>query len=1048
MYFDEKALENSIIELFEEQGYEHLLGENIHRENSDVLLRDELRLFLLSRYAGACLTDAEIERITASLVNISSPSVYETNKYIFLKIVDGFVFNRDDKTQRDIFINLIDFDEPENNIFKIVNQVEIQGKELRIPDAIVYINGLPMVVFEFKSAIKEDTTIFNAYKQLTVRYERDIAELFKYNAFVVISDGVNNKCGSFFGKYEYFYAWRKTDDGNKEVDGISSLYTMINGLFRKERLINVIKDFIYFPDASDHEVKIVCRYPQYFAAKKLFDSIKNAVRPHGNGKGGTYFGATGCGKSYTMLFLVRMIMKSKFFASPTIVLITDRTDLDDQLSDTFCESKKFIGDDTIMSVESRDMLRKQLRGRTSGGVYLTTIQKFTEDTKLLTDRSNVICISDEAHRSQLNMEQSVKVTEKGLKKSYGFAKYLHESFPNATYVGFTGTPVDATMAVFGDIVDAYTMRQSVEDGITVGIIYEGRAAKVLLDKEKAKRIEQYYDECEEKGANPNQVEESKRAVANLKAIIGDPKVLKAVADDFVTHYENRVAEGATVEGKAMIVCMDREIAYHLYDDIIELRPDWAVEKLADDIDDLPEEEKIKLKPIEKIRLVITRDKDDEKRMYSMAGSKEYRKELDRQFKLEKSNFKIAIVVDMWSTGFDVPALDTMYIDKPLQQHTLIQTISRVNRVYEGKEKGLIVDYLGIKNNMNKALAKYTGGEEESFDGIEQAVIIVKDQLELVDAMMGKFDASDYYCGTPKTQLACLNNAAEFVQQSEDFEKDYMERVKKMKLAFNLCSSSDKFAKAEKERIYFYLAIRAILYKLTKGDAPDAETMNAKVRKMLQDAITSDGVEEIFKAGKGIEHTDVDIFSEEYMNKLNALALPNTKIKLLERLLRDTINKYKKINKIKGIEFAEKLQKIVDDYNNRSKEKDLVSDVLDDVADRMSDLFKKMQEDAKASENLGIDFEEKAFYDILKAVKEKYGFEYPEEKYIPLAREIKKIVADKTKYTDCFKREDIKAEFKVALILALGEYKYPPVTNEEVFKEVFEQAENFKKHADE
>ncbi|MEE1503999.1 MAG: HsdR family type I site-specific deoxyribonuclease, partial [Acutalibacteraceae bacterium] len=440
--FNEHALEMSVMQLFQDEGYIYVQGDQLHRERSEVLLVEDIKKYLLNKYSKEGITATEIENIILKLRSISG-TLYEANKALYKLLSDGFILNREDRTQKDLFINLIDFDEPDNNILKIVNQFEIQGvnNQIRIPDAIVFINGIPIVVFEFKSAIKEDTTIMDAYKQLTVRYERDIPELFKYNAFIVISDGVNNKYGSFFSPYDYFYSWRIIDDSDKDVDGIDSLITMVQGLFAKERLLAVIKDFVYFPDNSDKDLKIVCRYPQFFAAQKLFENIKNHLKPAGDGKGGTYFGATGCGKSYTMVFLSRMLMKSKFFRSPTIVIITDRTDLDDQLSKQFVNSKKYIGDETIVSVESREQLRKELQGRTSGGVYLTTIQKFTEDIQLLTDRTNVICISDEAHRSQINLRQKVKVTEHGVKKSFGFAKYLHDSLPNATYVGFTGTPI-------------------------------------------------------------------------------------------------------------------------------------------------------------------------------------------------------------------------------------------------------------------------------------------------------------------------------------------------------------------------------------------------------------------------------------------------------------------------------------------------------------------------------------------------------------------------------------------------------------------------------
>ena len=1032
------------MELFQDEGYLYMNGEQIHRERSEVLLTDDLRQYLLNRYAKDGLTVTEVDGILLRLKSISG-TIYEANKTFCKLLCDGFILNREDRTQKDLYIQLVDYDHPENNIFKIVNQFEIEGVggQIRIPDGIVFLNGIPVVVLEFKSAVKENTTILDAYTQLTVRYRRDIPELFKYNAFLVISDGANNKYGSFFAPYDFFYAWRKIEADDKELDGISSLVTMVSGLFRKDRLLAVIKDFVYFPDSSDRDTKIVCRYPQYFAATKLFENIKKHLKPEGDGKGGTYFGATGCGKSYTMLFLTRMLMKSPYFHSPTILLITDRTDLDDQLSKQFIASKKYIGDETVVSIDSREALRQELQGRTSGGVYLTTIQKFTEALELLTDRTNVICISDEAHRSQINLDQKVKVTEDGVERKYGFAKYLHDSLPNATYVGFTGTPVDGTIEVFGPVVDSYTMTESVKDGITVNLVYDGRAAKVTLDQAKVKEIEDYYAQCAVEGANEHQIEESQKAVAHIDAIIGDPDRLRVVAEDFIRHYETRVSEGATIAGKAMFVCSNRKIAYDFYQIVVGLRPEWAEKKICPDGVELSDKEKKELKSIEKIKLIMTRNKDDEPALYEMLGSKDDRKEYDRQFKNVKSNFKIAIVVDMWLTGFDVPALDTIYIDKPIQQHTLIQTISRVNRVYTGKEKGLIVDYIGIKKNMNLALKKYTNFESEEFEGVEQSVTIVKDQLEVLRQMFHNFNSSDFFHGTPKEQLACLNRAVEYVQLTEELERRFMAAVKRMKQAFNLCGSSDAISDTEKDYIHFYCAVRSILFKLTKGDAPDISQMNARVRELLEGAIQSDGIEELFETGK---HISVDIFSDEYIDKINAIQLPNTKIKVLQRLLSQAIDEYKKVNRIMGMEFSERLKRVVDQYNNRRRDEAFANEVLDDVAEQLAKLLEELKLEKDSFKAMGIDYEEKAFYDILKAVAKKYEFEYPEDKMIELSKRIKVIVDDKAKYTDWSTREDIKATLQVDLILLLDEFDYPPVMIDDVYKEVLEQAENFKKYA--
>ena len=1060
MKFTEAQLEKAFISLLQEEKMTHLAGGEVrktefnglaepptvygHAVSEKVLIIEDLKKYLGSQYRSENITENEIDSIIRDLDRLPASDLYETNKTIMKMVSDGFLLKREDRNQKDIYIQLIDYSEEDNNIYSIVNQLAIKGYEMRIPDLILYINGLPLVVFEFKTAIQENTTIHDAYVQLTTRYKRDIPELFKYNAFCVISDGVNTKAGSFFAPYEFFYAWRKIEGMVNEVDGIDAMFTLIQGMFNRNRLRNIIQNFIYLPDSSKKNEKIVCRYPQYYAAIKLFENIKIHQRPEGDGKGGTYFGTTGCGKSYTMLYLSRLLMRSTYFGSPTIVLITDRTDLDDQLSGQFTNAKGFIGDEMIVSVESRSQLRELLQGRNSGGVFLTTIHKFTEDTRLLTDRNNVICISDEAHRSQTNLDQKIKVTENGVTKTFGFAKYLHDSLPNATYVGFTGTPIDATIDVFGDIVDTYTMKESVIDEITVRIVYEGRAAKVLLNNGKLQEIEEYYNRCAEEGSNEHQVEESKKAMAQMNAIIGDPTRLKTVAEDFVKHYENRIAEGATVKGKAMFVCSSRPIAYELYKNILELRPEWGEVKITEDGIVLSEKEQKEIKPMERVKMVMTRGKDDPEVLYNLLGTKEDRKELDRQFKNEKSNFKIAIVVDMWLTGFDVPFLDTMYIDKPIQRHNLIQTISRVNRKFEGKEKGLVVDYIGIKKQMNLALAQYSSADAQNIVDIEQSIVVVKDQLDLLAKLFHKFDKSNYFKGSPVDQLRTLNQAAEFVQLTQELEKRFMYIVKRLKSAYDICSGSAVFDETERDEIHFYLAVRSIVFKLTKGVALDTAQMNNKVRQMLQEAIESNGVEEIFKLGDA-NQTEIDIFSEDYMAKIDKIKLPNTKIKLLQKLLAKAIDDIKKINKITGIDFSKRLQFIVDKYNERKESDVLRSEVLEDFTDEIIDLYYALKKEKESFKDLGIDFEEKAFYDILKALAVKYDFVYPEDKLILLAKKVKEVVDDKAKYTDWSKRDDIKAELKVGLIILLAENGYPPVDRDEVYKEIFEQAENFKKY---
>lgn len=1045
MKFNEEKLEQAIINLISDIGYEHVQGDYLFNKNT--LFENDLINFLNQRYSSENISLYEINSIIRKLSNHSAFDIYESNKSILDLISNGFLLKREDHTKKDLYIQLIDYEDIENNSFKFVTQMEIQGNELRIPDGILYINGIPLVVFEFKSAIREDATIYDAYQQLTVRYKRDIPELMKYNALCVISDGVNTKMGSLFAPYEFFYAWRKvTGNETLEKNGIDSLHTMIEGLFDPKRLIDVIRNFIYFPDTTKRDDKIVCRYPQYYAANKLFENIKKHRKPLGDGKGGTYFGATGCGKSFTMLFLSRLIMKSVEFESPTIVVITDRTDLDDQLSAQFTNAKGFIGDETIISVESRQHLRELLQGRKSGGVFLTTIHKFTEDIELLTERTNVICISDEAHRSQINLDQKIRVTEDGVKKTYGFAKYLHDSLPNATYVGFTGTPVNATLDVFGDVVDSYTMNESVQDEITVRLVYEGRAAKVLLDNKKLQEIEDYYKKCQENdGASTYAVEESKKAMANMRLILGNPDRIKAIAEDFVNHYETRVSEGSTIMGKAMFVCASRQIAFSLYQEIIALRPEWAEVKEADDGIALTDQERKEIKPNAKIKLIATRHKDDEKELYDLCGTKDDRKEHDRQFKNPKSNFKIAIVVDMWLTGFDVPFLDTIYIDKPIQQHNLIQTISRVNRKFEGKEKGLVVDYIGIKNQMKLALAHYNKSDAKNFEDVEQSIIVVKDHLELLKDLFNKFDTSPYFSGEPLKQLQCLNKASEYVQLTKELEHRFMQLVKRLKAAYDVCNGSEKISQDERDIIHFYLAVRSIVFKLTRGDAPDTAQMNLQVQKMIADALEADGVDEILKIGEE-ESSEVDIFGDDYLAKLEKIKLPNTKIKLLQKLLAKAIGKFKQVNKTKSIDFSKRFKALVDSYNERKEDSILVSGVLEDFSNEIMNLLQDLKQEMGSFADLGIGIEEKAFYDILQSLAVKYDFTYPEDQLLDLAKAVKAVVDDKSSYPDWSDREDIRAELKVDLIVLLAEYGYPPIDHDEVYKEIFEQAENFKKYS--
>ena len=1050
--FTEAQLEEAIKTLFTDSevgnAYLYTHGERIHRRFDEVILEDDLRAYLAERYAGERLTATETKKIISKIQNISHDPLFNGNREAFWLFNEGFDLPRDDASKIAARIHYINFDEPTKNIFRIVNQFSVATSsggtaQTRRPDMLIFINGIPIAILEFKSAIKEDCTIADAHKQITMRYARDIPRLLKYCFLAGITDGANTKLGTIFTPYEYFYSWNKVDEKEKVSNGISALLSMIKGAFSKERITAILRDFIAYADEKQRV--IVSRYPQFFGANRMFANIRKHLKPDGDGKGGTYFGATGCGKTETMLFLARLLMlrDNEKFKNPTIIIIEDREDLDTQTSERFEIYKRFLHDKNVRSIENRKDLQDTLGLNKSGGVYITTIQKFCETTGLLSNRRNIICISDEAHRTQTNTGSKVKVDDtKGVTTSYGFAKYLRDSFPNATYCGFTGTPIDETIAVFGDVVDSYTMKESTDDEITVRIAYEPRLARVILSDEQALEIKRYYAKCIEDGTNPAQVEESKRAMSEMRRVLGHPDRLKRLAKDIVGHYEALTAEKPKIVQKAMIVCADRTLAFKVYKEILLLRPDWGKAKKAEEESALTKDELDKLTATPKLNLVATQGADDQKALFDLCGTKEYRGKLSDYFKEPKSNFKIAIVVDMWITGFDVPELAVMYIDKPLQKHTLIQTISRVNRKSDGKEQGLVVDYIGIREDMLAAIKKYGQEQGSPIDEINIALGVFKNKLELLTQLLNGFNPDKFFKGKPIERLNCLNAAVEFVQAKKDTESRFMRLSREMKAAFEICAPSGELSDSQTERAQFFLAVRSIIYKQTNEGTPDAETMNRIVERMVQEAITCTGIENIVNAAE-----PEDIFSEEFQKQLEGIKLPISKFNALLKLLRKAISGYGKVNKVKAIEFDERLRAVVERYNNRDKlvfTSEVVADFINGLSDEIIRIYTDLEEDKESFNALGITFEEKAFYDILVKVRDDHGFHYEDEKCLVLAKKIKALVDDKSVYADWATRDDIKNQLNEQLTILLYKNGYPPEWDEEVFERVMEQAQNFKR----
>ena len=1038
--FTESQLEEAIIELFQTNGYDYANGETLHRKYDEVLLETDMKNFLSRRYQD--VTDLELEKIINKIKYVPNTPLYMGNREAFYLVNEGFNLIRDDADKEPIHIEYIDFENPENNILKVVNQFTVQDVRERRPDMLLFVNGIPVAIFEFKTAIRETTTIYDAWKQITIRYNRDIPSLMKYAFLSVVSDGANTKLGSIFTPYEYYYSWNKANEDEKVANGISALLTMIHGAFSKERLISILRDFVYYPDSDQKETAIVTRYPQFFAAKKMLENIKEHLRPAGDGKGGTYFGATGSGKTNTMLFLSRLLGTHyrDIFQSPTVIILVDREDLSDQTSKLFESSKRYLKTENVKTIGSRAELKQELSMNKSGGVYITTIQKFEEATGLLSERNNIVCISDEAHRTQTNTGAKLKYTDAGVETSYGFAKYLRDSFPNATYAGFTGTPIDETIHVFGQVVESYTMKESTDDGITVRISYEPRLARVITNQEQVDEIDSYYQEVEKQGANIEQIEASKRAMSKMSQILSHPDRIKKVAKDIAEHYEKVVSEKPEIVQKAMIVCSNREHAFKVYQELKRIRPEWFVAKKTER-DDLSKQELEKLEALPKVNIVATRSKDDIQEMYNLLGDSKHRKMLDTQFKNNNSNFQIVIVVDMWITGFDIPSLAVMYIDKPLQKHTLIQTISRVNRVFEGKDHGLVVDYIGIKRAMLEAVKKYGDEQESPVDELDITLKIFRNQLSLIDELLINFNATDFYQGTPAERLLCLNQAAEYVQMLHDMEMRFMYLSRRMKAAYEIVYPSGELTDEETNKAQFYLAIRSIIYKQTKGDAPDTEMMNKHVQAMIENAIASTGVEDI------VNNEKQDLFDESFVEELNELEMPITKFNALLKLLRRAIDQYGQTNQVKAIEFSERLERVVEAYNNRDAQvfvSEVTADFINSLSDEIIKILGDLQIDMDSFKDLGISYEEKAFYDILIKVRDEHEFEYADEKCIELAKAIKELVDDKSQYADWSSREDIKSQLNMDLTILLYENGYPPQWNEEVFEQVLGQAENFKK----
>ena len=1099
-HYCESEYEYAFISFLEAEGWEYISGNNIQRINKrDVLIADDFQKFISD--TNSELTEDEAIQIFDNVRLVGAESDFATLHKVYGWMVDGIQFTLQDGTVK--MVSLIDFENPGNNIFHVVNQFTVEytnngQKEIRRPDVLLYVNGMPLCVLELKNPADTHATVYDAWEQITIRYWRDIPHLLHYCPLACISDGVKTRLGTVRTPYEHFYAWRRVNDG----DQVSTLpfaetETMIKGVYSPVRFLEIFRDYIYFQDSiyDSAEVEIVCRYPQFFASKLLKQSIVNSVVTK-SGKGGTYFGATGCGKTYTMAFLARQLAlrcsNIPEIGSPTIILIVDREELQKQGAKLFTKSKEFLNLGEVSVVKNRAQLRQELGTRQSGGFYICTIQKFCdrEEDKigLINDRKNIVCFSDEAHRTQLEHSKKIqfsKDTDENMKAmlSKPYAKVLKEAFPQATFVGFTGTPIAETYQTFGDEIDRYTMDQAVADGLTVSIKYHPRIAKVLLDTKKAKEIEDYYKLCADDGATYDDIEASKRAMSSIEVILAEPSRLERLAADIHDHYTASSDSDPDRVQKAMIVCSSRKIAYSLLLKFKEKYPEWFEEKKMSEGVKITEEELKALKPMPYIAMVSSVGSNDESEMYNYLGGVKNDKrseELDIAFKQEKSNFRIVIVVDMWITGFDVPSLTYLYNDKPLKKHLLIQTISRVNRKYPGKDYGMIIDYIGIRNNMREAM-KFYGGDTSvapTSDDVEQATSVFREELEVLKSLFSDYNLAPFLnpeCN-PFERYKLLAKAAEYVFASTEvlhtegavkknqvsFMTYFLKTVKRMRGAFDICQPSGNLGEEESALAQCFMAIAGFVRKMSGTSDVDADTMNRVVSKMVEEALKYNQVESVLESGE-----EEDIFSPEYFEKLSDVKMPATKLELLIKMLRKQIKEYSKVNQMAAKSFQEMLVKTIAEYHERRKhltaeeagatQETASEDIIKAATKQALEILRQMSEERESFRKIGLTFEEKAFYDILIALRDQHNFEYGEDKEVDgvlindkcksLAKKVKEIIDTKSSFADWLNNQNVRNQLKLDIKICLIKNGYPPQYSPEVFNKVMEQVENFEEHSE-
>ena len=1001
MPINENTLEQAVIVQLQENGYEYFYGPDIDRDYHEVILKDHFKTAIYK--INPKITVDIIEEAYKTIRNLGLLKLEDMNAVFHKYLIEGVPVNyRVNGELRTYTVKLIDFTDPGRNEFHVVNQYTVIEYKNKRPDVLAFVNGIPLVLFELKNITNEEATIENAYKQVK-NYQMDIPSLFYYNAFNVISDGLDTRIGTITSDFTRYMVW-KSENGEKPAEGELNYFSvLLNGVFPKARLLDLIRNFIVFQNSKGRTIKIIAGYHQYFAVRKAVERTRNALEEYSR-KVGVVWHTQGSGKSLSMVFYAGCIVSNPEFNNPTIVVLTDRNDLDNQLFDTFCSSSKLLLRQTPKQARSREYLKELLRVK-AGGIIFTTIQKFEESSEVLSERSNIIFMADEAHRSQYGLDG--KLDRETGEWKYGMAKYMRDSLPNATFIGFTGTPIDfddrSTVEVFGEYIDIYDMTQAVEDGATVPIYYENRTAKIKLNEELLKKIDAEYEKMAGE-ASETAIEKSKSDLSTIEAIIGSKERLSLLADDMIAHYEDRQY---VLTGKAMIVCMSRRIAINLYRIILEKRPEWK----------------------QKVKVVLTSSNQDDEDWHDIIGNKAYRDGLMLEFKDDTSEFKIAIVVDMWLTGFDVPSMATMYIDKPMKGHNLMQAIARVNRVYRDKEAGLIVDYIGMAAELKSALSQYTKRDQDKIPDLGQALSIAIEKLEIMRDMFYGFDYSEFFGVNDSVRLAVIANGVNFaLGMEEDEQKSFIREATALSQAETLCRSM--LDARIKQEIEFFKCVKAGICKTAGRMGITTNEINARIMKLLEQAIEQDGVYNIF-AEAGKKNPEISILSEEYMEKIRRMKHKNIAAEMLRKLLEDNVRVFARTGVVKSQLFSEKMQKLLKMYNNR-----LITSA--EVIEELLNLSKEMTEAYKAGDEKGLSVEELAFYDALVADPEVLR-KMQDKVLIEMAQELTELIR-RSRTVDWDKKESARAYMRTQVKHLLRKYKYPPEKAKGAVDIVIKQAE--------